>query len=643
LPSIGHPAVAVRNPALTPDYIDLVPDGIATPLHEESPLLTAAPASAGTELLPALAADDRWDVISGGLAAGLGALVPIATSPAVQSQTFVPKYALVLILMAAGLVPLVRLAISSRYAWRARVALGFLGVAVVSAIVSPSKLVGFFGLYLWGEGAIFLFALVAAWALGVTLGPLGRSWLFTGLLVGASVNAAAAVVQTMFQLNTQVADLSGFGLFDGTQADGMMGNPVHLEAILLGGLALILGRTCRRDWPAVLAPAALVALLAAGLECSSERLGVLLVVALMAYAVWAYRKRAFAYLGAIAVGFGGAYLGGAGARLSTRVATSTASTTFGLRFHAWVTGVRATLEHRLFLGFGPGEVRNAITLYQSRSFARRLAPGRYFTDLHNLFVNILVMTGIVGFLLFCVFLAGTSWKVRGAFAGFAVLTLGVELVEPMNMGVTPLAFLALGAALTASRGQPFDNGTIAPGRRARALVVLLCCVALLPGAVLVVGDGVEHSALQHFSLSDAKLANRLVPIWPETAAGLAEIYAYESVVEPHSQHEYLMLSLSAATAAAARDPSDNENWVLVVKGDISLGDLSVAWRDVARAIRDDPFSVHALSALGVLHAVEGDWSGAIAAYEEAQSIAPGNVLVAQGLAAAKRHDRSYFG
>ena len=90
----------------------------------------------------------------------------------------------------------------------------------------------------------------------------------------------------------------GLGLYDGTQADGLLGNPIHLEALMLGGLALVLGRTCRS--PLRWAPAVL--LLTIGLEFTAERLGLPILALLVCYAIYSYGVRRGATFGALVLG-----------------------------------------------------------------------------------------------------------------------------------------------------------------------------------------------------------------------------------------------------------------------------------------------------------------------------------------------------
>ena len=112
----------------------------------------------GTASLTDAPSSAREDSMSGlGAFAAVGAAVLcLAFSPKVNSETFTPKFAVLLLFAAVGLVPLARLVLSrSLLRWPARAAVAFLAVALVSALRSPSPNIGFFGLYLWGTGWLF--------------------------------------------------------------------------------------------------------------------------------------------------------------------------------------------------------------------------------------------------------------------------------------------------------------------------------------------------------------------------------------------------------------------------------------------------------------------------------------------------------
>ena len=241
----------------------------------------------------------------------------------------------------------------------------------------------------------------------------------------------------------------GLALFDGSQADGFLGNPIHLEALLLGGVALVLGRACRSPlrWGAV------VLVLAVGLEFTFERFAFGVLVLLVLYALYTYGARrggTFALL--VAVGYGIAYLGG-GSDLGSRVTSGTSETTFGLRLRVWLQGAHYVLHHPL-LGAGPGQLRTAMDSTATLSFYQHVLAGKILTDGHDIFVEVAVTTGLLGLGCFLVWLFGAArMAARCSFLGFAAAMVAVELVEPLNVAILPLAFLALGAA-TAMRLRP---------------------------------------------------------------------------------------------------------------------------------------------------------------------------------------------
>ena len=131
--------------------------------------------------------------------------------------------------------------------------------------------------------------------------------------------------------------------------------------------------------------------------------------------------------------------------------------------------------------------------------------------------------------------------------------VAVELVEPINVAVLPLSFLALGAA-TAVRWRPAGvPGELGPptGRSAscadsqptpttvptlpyaRVTTFVAVAVALFLGVTMVAGDaymfsGTNSGPGRPFNLAAAKDANRLLPYWPDPALEVAQIEAFDS-------------------------------------------------------------------------------------------------------------------
>ncbi|MBV9410641.1 MAG: hypothetical protein JO148_03525, partial [Acidimicrobiia bacterium] len=166
-------------------------------------------------------------------------LLPVVFSTSVSAQAWSPRAAILLVLAAFGLPRLVPLLRSDAR----RAALGaivFLAVAALATALSPQPILSLFGLYNWGTGLLFVVVLVAAWALGASVDADGVRPVELALIAGVLVNAAVAIVQGLFSIDT-----SPFTRYEG-RAAGLLGNPVYLGTLMLGALALLLPRVRER-------------------------------------------------------------------------------------------------------------------------------------------------------------------------------------------------------------------------------------------------------------------------------------------------------------------------------------------------------------------------------------------------------------
>jgi hypothetical protein len=572
----------------------------------------------------------RSTSVSGlGAFAGFGATVlALAFSPKVSSQTFTPKFAVLLVFAAVGVVPLARLVRSSSpLRWPARAAVAFLVVALVSALLSPSPAIGILGPYLWGTGWLFWLGVAGAFAIGASLGPADRPWLVAGLLVGALGNAALAIFQIV--TNSQG---SALGLFDGTQADGALGNPIHLEALLLGGLALVLGRACR----APLRWGAAVLLLTIGLEFTFERFAIVVLVLLAAYAFYSYGVRRggiFALL--VGGGYAIAFLSG-GSGLGSRVASGTGETTFGTRLRIWWQGAQYVMHHPL-LGVGPGQLRTAMDSSATLSFYQHVLVGKVLTDGHDVFVEVAVTTGLLGLACFACWLLGAArLTARCGLLGFGAAIIGVDLVEPLNVAILPLAFLAIGAAATmgitnkaaSASADPPTASSLAPTTRAlparegaRSIFPVIVTavsliLALVLGVTMVVGDaymfdGTNSGGGRPYNLAAAKEASRLMPYWPDSSLEVAQIEAFDSVTAPPSLARGLLVdSRHWAIVSLDRDAKDPRNWSLLANANVSLKQYRLARADFLDALSCDRWYFGAFQGLGDIDVTLGNWTEA---------------------------------
>ena len=530
-------------------------------------------------------------------------------------------------------------------------AVAFLAVALISAVISPSPNIGFFGLYLWGTGWLLWLGAVGAFAIGASLSIEDRRWLFGGLLIGALGNAVVAVWQVVKNPTTP-----GLGLYNGTQADALLGNPVHLEALMLGGLALVLGRTCRS--PLRWAPAVL--LLAVGLEFTAERLALPILAVLVCYAVFAYGfRRGGTFTAIVLAGYGIGYIGG-GSGLGSRVTSGTGQTTFGFRIRVWVQGAHYVLHHPFF-GGGPGQLRTALDSIATLAYAQHVEPTRALTDGHDIFVEVAVTTGLLGLVCFLTWLFGGARVARGgAFLGFAFAMFAVELVEPLNIAILPLAFLGLGAA-TAARARPerFESeprrqGSVRPdgGRSRGAMLVTVVAVvaALALGVTMVAGDALLFNAMnfkpgQPFHVASAKEANTLLPYWPDSALAVASIEAFNALAHGPPNPVILADSRHWTLVALGRDEGNPEIWTMLGNADLELKSLAQARSNYLGALSRDRWFTQALQGLGSVAAETHDWKSAVHWYGLALETAVEDPPIATSLRslvkAARKHASSH--
>ena len=142
---------------------------------------------------------------------------------------------------------------------------------------------------------------------------------------------------------------------------------------------------------------------------------------------------------------------------------------------------------------------------------------------------------------------------------FALVLLGSELAEPLNPVITALVFVALGAATLNRREvarMPEDTmeAALPDPRRHNAITLaswVLCAIALVPAALLVIGDvayaeGTVAPPLTQTAMSDANTAETLLSPWPQPAALWASI---DSVTELNA----LPQAVHWEQAAVARD------------------------------------------------------------------------------------------
>jgi len=529
-------------------------------------------------------------------------LLCVVDLPEISSGVWAPKLAVLIVLGAAGFPVLLYRAFgggpagSGTPCWAARAAVTFVVAATVSTLLAPSPMSALVGHYDQGTGLVFVVAVAGCWAIGTLLGHGDRRILVTALIVGALANSLAAIFE-------QVVGLSSVGVpnYDGIPT-GLQGNPIYFAALLVGTLALVAERVhvrADRWW-------ACVAVLGIALGVSGERLPALVALAVVAFELWRARRadgpgsrRASYLFGALAVG--GILVGVLlaklrnGGGLGARLASSTTNETFGQRLAVWKAGLEA-IAHRPLFGYGPGQFEAATQARFSATFLHQ-NPGAVFSDSHNFLIEYAATTGLIGVAMLCSWIVLALWGRRGPLVVFAVALLACGLAEPLNVAITPLALLALGAsAFTGQRG---------PSVRPRVLtvaVIVVGVVALIPACTLVVGDALLQRANSEYSvaqiapaLSDATAANRLLAPLPDPAELLSQIQNYRAL---DFQPGALGAAVHWASVAAQRAPTDPLNWVGLANAQLRARQLNAARASALEAVMLTPLNEPANSILG---------------------------------------------
>jgi tetratricopeptide (TPR) repeat protein len=294
------------------------------------------------------------------------------------------------------------------------------------------------------------------------------------------------------------------------------------------------------------------------------------------------------------------------------------------------------------------------------SFYQHVLAGKILTDGHDIFVEVAVTTGILGLGCFLVwFLGAARLAARCSFLGFAAAMVAVELVEPLNVAILPLAFLALGAA-TAVRLRPAeipdkvarqlaDQPTVPthdPGTNdragapyARVASIIAAGLALFLGVTMVTGDaymlrGTNSGPGRPYNLAAAKDANRLLPYWPDPALELAQIKAFDSLNSVSAAATDLAAARQWTTVAVSRDSKNPALWTLLAGADLEIKEYRLARTDYDRALSRDKWYTQALQGLAQLAETDHDWSRAIHFYRLALTTAVNDAVMSASLRAS---------
>jgi O-antigen ligase len=518
-------------------------------------------------------------------------------------SSWAPRYVVLPLVAAGGLVVLPRVLGGHRRrpAW---LATAFLGWALLATLAAPNRTIALWGRYSLGTGLLFVAALVGAWMLGAACRPSAAVLIERAILAACLVNAAVAFLQQLLDLSAL-----GLGLYGG-RAPGLLGNPVYLAELLGGGLWLALCRGARLR----LSGAASVVALAGAVALSGSRfgLGLALVAAAAAVVRLGWRPGLVAAALVAAGLLLGTAVGAVGLGGTTTVERAGQAPASGVRprLDTWRSGLPA-IGQRPLLGWGPSGFLVATSSRRTLAVARDEGPDRIFGDAHNLVVEYAVTTGIPGLALLLGWLATAfaAARRRGAdaapLAGFAAFTLALMLVEPLYVGVTPVAFLALGAAAAAGSTEPpaLDADASQRRRAGRVAAGILGAAAVTTTAVLTTG----LVDLRRADLADdpaaARTAATLLPSWSEPAAQVARLDAFAAITGHGGAGVDALRWWATAAHQDQADPGPWNDWggALIVAAQPAAAKVAFA-----HALQRNPWSLAALQGLTRVAVDQGD-------------------------------------
>lgn len=534
-------------------------------------------------------------------AAAVAFSLPLAVVPVFASGPWSARYAVVIALaFGGGALSLTQL--SGRDRRTSLVVASWGVIAVLSALTSRHPLLSIAGEWEWGTGAIFVWGLIGALAVGRITRPSFRPLVAKVVLAALAVDAVVALVQTR-------VDLSAYqlGLAAGERADGLAGNPVYLGGLLAGGI-WYLARCAALPSPLV---CLLLVLFGAGLQVSGSRVGLLVSLAGVLVSLPNVRRTA---LVAVALSLG-LVVGGmlmSGSTATTRLSSDSSGLT--ARQEAWRAGVQAGLS-RPVLGHGPGRFLAATSELRTLRFARAEGANRYYLDAHNFLVESFVTTGTLGLLALLTLLVTVFAKGRGdPFHALAMGVLLVSLAEPWTVATTPVAFLALGLGLPRPARPPGRP------RRPPMLVPFASAIGVGTAGAFLIGSFALRQAQLDFEPHWARQARTLLPLWPQPIEAEARIAVLRNIEtgDPRFEIEAITLRMQATEL----DPEDPRLLYSYLATLFVRGQGREALTSLPRLLELDPWSTNGLNLAGEIYASVGDIRQARLAFERSLLVDP---------------------
>jgi O-antigen ligase len=310
----------------------------------------------------------------------------------------------------------------------------------------------------------------------------------------------------------------------------LLGNPLFAAGFLSLAIAAALGRRGGR----LAGSSAILALLASGAAVTEERSSIVLPVAALLAGFWYVRpdrRRLLAAAAAVVIPL--ALWSGPLAEVNSATSaryqvTGQLQTIVGeeQRLIVYASALRG-FAHRPVLGWGPANTWSSYVRWTSHEDLA--SAGRHWGDAHDLVLQTMVMSGVIG-LAALIFLMvrvapGVLLAPRGPEAwtsAGALLLAAYHLFEPVNVTLTPLLFLLSGIALARRAPAVAARGDARGRRVARGLVGVALGLGLVLAGLNLGASALEKWGRSHFAPWAFRASLALQPWRISAAQGLAE-------------------------------------------------------------------------------------------------------------------------
>jgi O-antigen ligase len=371
-----------------------------------------------------------------------------------------------------------------------------------------------------------------------------------------------------------------------------MGNQIFSGTFDAAALAAVLGDFELSRWRRL----GMAFVISVGIGAAGERSSLVLPVVVLAALIWRARRPLRYWVApvilVVAVIGGWQVLNPHMPRVTDVGALQqfSSSATDRQRLILWQVLVPASLK-RPVLGWGPDTTKSANFATASERQITEATLG--YADAHNIFIETLVTTGILGLLsllaigVVVVPRALRSPPDRAWLFAIAAALGAYSLIEPLNLVLTPLLFLSVGAAAgTAPAVETQERSAIARLARFGSIATgLALAIALLASIQIVVASGFEQQGTVYSDEWAYRIALDIQPWRLSAIEGLARLKAQDP------GHAAAQEATSMMADAVGDNPWDTSVRLFAAQVQTLLGDHGAAESYLADQLRRFPGDV----------------------------------------------------